>query len=106
MQKFEVAMNYQEKGLEIKIKLIKGNDPSLASSYFRMGEIYSELGNETKALEYYEMSLEMRKRLFSGDHPDIARSLNNLGLSYSNLGDKKKSSGVCQKRIRNGSKII
>ena len=50
MQKFEVAMKYQEKGLEIKMNLIKGNDPSLASSFYRMGEIYSKLGNQTKEI--------------------------------------------------------
>jgi tetratricopeptide (TPR) repeat protein len=87
IQKFETAMNYQNRGLKIKLDLIKSNDPSLASTLFRTGNLYYKLGNDNKALEYYKKSFEMRERLYSGVHPDIAESLHGLALSYECLGD-------------------
>jgi tetratricopeptide (TPR) repeat protein len=90
-QKFETAMSYQEQGLKIKLDSINGNDPSLATSFFRTGSLYKKLGDGNKALEYCKKSLEMRERLYTGDHQDIAHSLNDLGVSYSCLGDYNKA---------------
>jgi tetratricopeptide (TPR) repeat protein len=73
IQKFETAMNYQKTGLEIKLNLIKNDDPSLATTFLRTGTLYYKLGNDKMALEYNKKSLEMLKRLYTGDHPDIAQ---------------------------------
>jgi tetratricopeptide (TPR) repeat protein len=91
IQKFETAMNYQKTGLEIKLNLIKNDDPSLATTFLRTGTLYYKLGNDKMSSEYNKKSLEMLKRLYTGDHPDIAQSLNNLGGSYNRLGDDNKS---------------
>jgi tetratricopeptide (TPR) repeat protein len=90
-QKFETAMSFQEQGLKIKLDSTTGNDPSLATSFFRTGNLYKKLGDYNKAFEYYKKSLEMRERLYNGDNQDIASSLNKIGVSYSRLGDNKKA---------------
>jgi hypothetical protein len=56
LQKFEYAMNYQERGLKIKLDSIKRDDPSLATTFFRTGNPYYKLGNDNKALEYDKKS--------------------------------------------------
>jgi tetratricopeptide (TPR) repeat protein len=91
IQKYVTAMSYQNKGLEIKLNLIKNDDPSLATSFFRTGKLYYKLGNDNKSLEYYKKSFEMRERLYTDDHPDIAQSLYSLAASYSRLGDDNKA---------------
>jgi energy-coupling factor transporter ATP-binding protein EcfA2 len=91
LQKFDVAMDYQTQALKIKLDLIKGDDPSLETTFLRTAKLYNKLGNDNKSLEYNKKSFEMRQRPYTGDHPDIAESLNNLAVSYGGLGDDNQA---------------
>ncbi len=86
LQKFDIAMNYQDQALKIKLDLIRRDDTTLANTFLRTGNLYYKLGDDKKAIEYDKKALEMRERIYIGDHSDIAQSLNSLAVSYTRLG--------------------
>jgi len=65
------------------------SDPSLDShikaiNVYMLGQAYSKLGEESKALQYYLRTLPLA--IESGDRLGQARTLNRIGSSYANLG--------------------
>jgi tetratricopeptide (TPR) repeat protein len=57
--------------------------------YFRLGNVYSDLGEKQKALEYYTQALAIIRAV--GDRAMEATTLNNIGWVYSDLGEKQKA---------------
>jgi serine/threonine protein kinase/tetratricopeptide (TPR) repeat protein len=45
-----------------------------------VGNVYSELGDFSKAESMLRQALDMRRKLFGKENPDVAASLNNLGV--------------------------
>jgi tetratricopeptide (TPR) repeat protein len=54
-----------------------------------IGLVYSELGEQQKALEYYSQSLPLTRAV--GDHGGEAVALTNIGSVYSALGEQQKA---------------
>jgi tetratricopeptide (TPR) repeat protein len=54
-----------------------------------MGTVYSQLGEQQKALEYYSQSLSLKRAV--GDRGGEATTLNNMGAIYSELGEQQKA---------------
>jgi CHAT domain-containing protein/tetratricopeptide (TPR) repeat protein len=54
-----------------------------------IGRVYSDLGEQQKALEYYSQSLPLYRE--AGDRGGEAVTLNNIGGVYSQLGEKQKA---------------
>lgn len=54
-----------------------------------IGSVYSELGQQKKALEYFNQSLSIFRGV--GDKKREATTLNNIGTVYSDLGEKQKA---------------
>jgi CHAT domain-containing protein/Flp pilus assembly protein TadD len=62
---------------------------SEAFTLFRIGKVYSDLGEKQKALEYYNNALPLWRVV--GDRGGEATILNNIGSVYSALGEKQKA---------------
>ncbi|WP_017716827.1 tetratricopeptide repeat protein [Kamptonema formosum] len=54
-----------------------------------MGRVYSDLGDQQKALDYYSQSLPLFRQV--GEKAGEAATLNNIGGVYNDLGDKQKA---------------
>ncbi|CAF4613857.1 unnamed protein product, partial [Rotaria magnacalcarata] len=54
--KYQEAVKFYEKALEIKRKTLPEDDVSLAPTYSNIGIAYNNMGEYSKALEYYEKS--------------------------------------------------
>jgi tetratricopeptide (TPR) repeat protein len=54
-----------------------------------LGNLYSDLGDKSKALAYYEQALPLYRLV--EDKGGEAATLNNIGSVYANLGDKSKA---------------
>ncbi|NPA94380.1 MAG: tetratricopeptide repeat protein, partial [Thermodesulfobacteria bacterium] len=78
------------------------DDAERASAQNNLGNLYSELGDLTKAREYYEKALEIREALSKenrGFLPYVATTQNNLGALYSDLGDLTKAREYYEKAL-------
>ncbi|XP_019633303.1 PREDICTED: LOW QUALITY PROTEIN: uncharacterized protein LOC109476739 [Branchiostoma belcheri] len=65
----------------------------IAALLANIGNCWSDLGDQTKAISYHEASLKMMKAIYgeTTPHPNIASSLNNIGTCWSELGDQRKA---------------
>lgn len=54
-----------------------------------IGRIYSDVGEQQKALEFYNLALPLRQA--AGDRAGKAETLGNIGVVYNALGEKQKA---------------
>ncbi|KAF6030850.1 hypothetical protein EB796_010837 [Bugula neritina] len=66
---------------------------SIAGGYTNVGNVYSDMGEYSKALEYYRKCLKMQLTVYGSDaqHAHIAGSYNNIGNRYSDMGEYIKA---------------
>ena len=88
--RYQEALEYQEKALEIFKEVLGEKNANTASSYNSVGISYEELGDRKKGLEYQEKALEIRREVLGEKNADTASSYNNVGMSYWELGERKK----------------
>jgi tetratricopeptide (TPR) repeat protein len=98
--KYQEAVAFFEKSLEIKEKSLPTNHPDLAESYNNIGMVYNHMGEYSKALQFYEKSIQIRKISLPPNHPDLAESYNNIGLVCHNMGDYSKALKLYEKSIK------
>jgi tetratricopeptide (TPR) repeat protein len=84
-KKSEIA-KYEE---ALKQYRAMGNRLAEAGTLHNIANIYSELGEQQKALEYYSDSLPLFRAI--GDRRAEAFSLRSIGQVYSKLGEKQKA---------------
>src|ERR1017187_10506456 len=65
------------------------DDGEAALCLHRIGLIYSNLGEEQKALDYHNQALPLRRA--AGDRAGEAATLNNIGNVYADLGENQKA---------------
>ena len=87
MEKYQKAIEYYEKGLEISTAI--GDQSGIASYNGNLGNAYLSLGEYQKAIEYYEKGLEISTAI--GDQSGIASYNGNLGIAYLRLGAYQKA---------------
>ncbi|CAF4613927.1 unnamed protein product [Rotaria magnacalcarata] len=104
--KYQEAVKFYEKSLEIKRKTLPEDDASLAPTYSNIGEVYRNMGEYSKALEYYEKGLEITKKALPPTHPDLATSYNNIGLVYKNMGEYLKALEYYEKDLEITKKAL
>ncbi|MGB8685888.1 MAG: CHAT domain-containing tetratricopeptide repeat protein [Microcoleus sp.] len=73
----------------LKLYREAGEKYEQAASLLVIGRIYSDLGEQQKALEYYNQSLPLFRA--TGDAEAEATTLNNIAAVYSELGEKQKA---------------
>ena len=84
---YDTSLDYLHKSLEIKLKIMKSNDPSIAQSYNSIGIVYQEKGDHEKALEAFNKALTIWRKTYGKNHPNVAGCYNNMGVVYKR--DKK-----------------
>ncbi|MBD2570987.1 CHAT domain-containing protein [Anabaena lutea] len=60
-----------------------------ATTLYNIGSVYSDLGENQKALAYYNQALPLRRAV--ENRGGEANTLNNIGTVYSSLGEKQKA---------------
>ena len=79
------AIEYTQKGLDLRMELYKGVHEDVAKSLNNLGILSDMIGDFDKSLEYYLEALKVQKQLYGEEHIEVANSLNNLGTNaYSN----------------------
>ncbi|WP_445243518.1 MULTISPECIES: CHAT domain-containing protein [unclassified Microcoleus] len=73
----------------LKLYRQAGDNRGQALSLLGLGRVYSDFGENQKALEYYSQSLPLFRAL--GDRRGEATTLNNIGNVYAELGEKQKA---------------
>jgi tetratricopeptide (TPR) repeat protein len=97
--KYEEAIGYYEKSLEINRKLFSANHPDLATSYDHIGNAYHNMGEYSKAISYYEKALEIFQKTLPENHSDLATSYNNIGLVCDKMGKYSKAFSYYEKTL-------
>jgi len=81
---YESSLKWHNKSLEIKMRVLKPDDPSIAISHLSIGNVYQEKKDYAHALESYEKALKIYRQAFGEDHLDVATCMNNMGNVYNN----------------------
>jgi len=95
--KYQEAIIFYEKSLEIDQKTLPPNHPDLAYSYGEIGNVYSSMGEYAKALSSHEKALKIRQNSLPPNHPDLASSYNNIGEVYRNIEEYSKALSFYEK---------
>ncbi|ETO33887.1 hypothetical protein RFI_03209, partial [Reticulomyxa filosa] len=89
-EKYEEAIQYFEKSLEIKFK--KACDhPRIGWSFHYLASVFKNKNNLNKSIEYGEKALELRLNKLDRDHPYVGESYVLLGDIYLARGNKTKA---------------
>lgn len=78
----DASLECLHKSLNIKLKIMKPNDPSIAQSYNCIGIVYQKKGDLEKALEAFNKALIIWRRTYGKNHPNVAGCYNNMGVVY------------------------
>ncbi|CAF1355582.1 unnamed protein product [Adineta steineri] len=89
--KYEEALSYFEKTLEIRQQSLPLNHTDLADSYEVVGNVHDNMGNYPTALSSHEKALEIRQESHSPNHLDLASSYNNISNVHYNMGNYPKA---------------
>jgi tetratricopeptide (TPR) repeat protein len=97
--KYQEAISWFDKSLEILEKKKVKNDSLISLLYYHKCRTYRVKGDLQKSLESGNKSLNIRIAIFGQEHNDVASAYNYLGNVYNSLGDYKKSTDCYLKSI-------
>lgn len=89
--KYEKALEYQQKDIDVCEENLDPKHPDLATSYNNIAITYQALGQYEKALQFQVKSIDIREETLASRHPDLATSYNNIALTYQALGKYEKA---------------
>jgi tetratricopeptide (TPR) repeat protein len=69
---YSIALEYFEKALTIREKLLGKEHPSVATTYNNIGAVYNNQGDYQKALDYYQKALTIATKSLGEEHPKTA----------------------------------
>ncbi|CAF1416916.1 unnamed protein product [Didymodactylos carnosus] len=92
MGDYSKALSYYEQTLELELKTLGPNHPSVATTYGSLGMVYSDMCDYSKALSYYEKTLEVMRKSLPATHPSI-----NFGLQT--IADIQSKSDIFETSI-------
>ena len=98
LSKFDEALQYFNKSLQTCLLLFGEYNPDVAKLYNNIGQIYSLIGDDEKALELIEKSIAISKH-FEGLLLTDSAPYNNMACSYYNLGQTEKAISYFEKAI-------
>ncbi|CAF1573617.1 unnamed protein product [Rotaria sp. Silwood1] len=79
---YDTSLECLNKSLDIKLKIMKSNDPNIAQSYNCIGIVYQHKSDHEKALEAFNKALIIWRRAYGKNHPNVAGCYNNMGVVY------------------------
>lgn len=89
--KFDDAITYVQKALDIDIAYYGEQNPFVATDYNNLGLTYSSLAQYDKALEMIRKALTIRTGLYGEKHDDVAASYLSLGKCQQDLAHYDES---------------
>jgi tetratricopeptide (TPR) repeat protein len=104
--KYEEAIGFYEKALEIDQKNLAPTHSDLAASYNNIGMVYDNMGEYSKALSSHEKAIEIFEKTLPENYPLLATSYNNIGLVYMNIGAYSKALSYYQKDLEISQKTL
>ncbi len=104
--KYQKALEYHQKSIEIREEILYPKHPDLATSYNDIALTNRALGKYQKALEYHQKSIEIREEILDPKHPDLATSYNDIALTNRALGKYQKALEYHQKSIEIREEIL
>jgi tetratricopeptide (TPR) repeat protein len=96
---YQKPIEYYEKALETRKKILFSNHPYFITSYNNIGRVYDKTGEYSKALSFYEKALKIQRKTLSSNHSDLATSYNNIGSVYRNMGEYSKALSSYEKAL-------
>lgn len=81
------ALRSAERALEIRERILGGEDPSAAAVINLLGLIQSDMGDMVKAETFFRRALNIYEKSLGPDHLDAATPLNNLAVVLKVRGD-------------------
>lgn len=97
--KYQEAITFYEKSLEIDQQTLRPQHPDLAYSYGEIGNVYFSMGEYAKARSSHEKALQIRQKSLPPNHPDLASSYNNLGEVFRSMGEYPRSFSFYEKSL-------
>lgn len=79
---YDQSLEYHLKSLEIKHRLLRPDDLSLADSYNCLGIVYFDKNDYKQAIDYYEKGLNILELKSEKNYTKIVVCLNNISLVY------------------------
>ena len=95
--KYEQAIPYFERALEIDRLLGESRRSDLAFDHKGLGLCYANLSRFDEALSHYQRALELFEAL--GDRAQETQLLNNIGAVYTNTGQNERAVGSYEKSL-------
>ena len=83
---YRTAMEYLQKSLQIRQVILGPRHPSVAWSYFSMGQLYAAQGDDEKALTYYEKCLDIRKERLGIRHSYTREVIEEIAQTHERMG--------------------
>ena len=94
------VLDYYNKALEIRERILDKNDPELANSYTNIGTFYMmEMKDYPKAMDYLMKGLAIREKIFGPENASTVNSYSTIGLLYRKMGDYAKSLEFYEKAL-------
>jgi tetratricopeptide (TPR) repeat protein len=91
-----IALEFLQKALNIRQKILPENDLSISTSFQNIGSLYRALGQFDEALTFFEHSLEVKLKSIPKSHPTIIENYRSLNTVYLEKGDHEKASKYTQ----------
>jgi tetratricopeptide (TPR) repeat protein len=79
---YDKALVFYHQCLDIRLKTLDAEHPSVATSYNDIGSVWKSKGAYDKALVFYEKCLAIRLKTLGQEHPRVAISYNNIGTAW------------------------
>jgi len=89
--KYDLALNYLHKSLNIKIKMLGDDHSDVAETYNNIGLIYKLQRYYDLALYYFHKSLKIYGKNLGFDHPLVAELYRNISFIYKSQGNSDLS---------------
>jgi preprotein translocase subunit SecA/nephrocystin-3 len=105
-KKYQEAITFYEKSLQIKGEFLPRNHPLFAVSLKDIGSVYEKMNEYSKALLYYEKSLEMQLNSSPSNQSGLAYAYSNIGSVYEKMGEYSKALSFHEKAIEIRQQIL
>ncbi|MDE6311821.1 MAG: tetratricopeptide repeat protein, partial [Muribaculaceae bacterium] len=97
---YQLALEYLQKALSIRLDVFGENHPNVATSYNNIGYVYLSLGEYQQALEYYQKALKISLAVLNENHPNIGLIYKSIGETYFILQDFSQALQFFEKALQ------
>lgn len=91
MGRYDEALQFYNKELELNLALFGPSHPSVAGGYNNIGGIYYRAGDIGEAIVYFKRAASSTELTFGKNHPRVGLIYNNIGACYYEIGNFSES---------------